>query len=333
MLLTVTFYAFFLSKMPSFVSSLNYVRKLPISLVIFILIVCISLLVIQTRSLSWFTDPRHAYQHQRNGNGLIYALFVFSIALSFLKITQSKFKRTAKGSLVLLLVLFFVYISGSKGIFLSFVIVLFLNRLSLEEMTINQRVLYTVLGIVCLFCTIIAMIFLGFFGENFVSVFTHFDAIFNSVKFYENQGVGLLNNNFHESSLLNSRIFSKLQLALFSAQSFHQIYYPIQAELGHFRAHLGSTYFIATNLPVISLLVVGPLINISLLIKLSLTFFACKNWNSVHQDYKRLVIVFLVFQPTLKFFVDLQIVYTLIFVVLISLGFSKSKKSTIHQIL
>lgn len=289
--------------------------KLHWSVILAFILFCFVALVLSTGDLRWFYSPRSAYQYSRGGSGFFYAIYLFSLGLGLVFLFRGR-SRIRDGYPIIRVFILVVaaFFSGSKGVLLSLLITLFIIELQFSSGVRQLKII--IFSIPIFVITIFILGQMNFFGPELVSAVNHLDALNNSVRFYQhNQDfIGLFGGEYELFSVSTKSMIinSILNLLGIENQSFHQIYFPEMAALGHYPAHLSSTYLISSGLP----LLVWPLVILFsepvFIAKLALLFYLRRHVRDLRQDQISLFIVVIVFQPLLKFFGGVLLMFFLI---------------------
>lgn len=328
MLASVFLFSFIMSGFLPVFKTFNYQKYSGKIVSFFVVLLFLALVIILSGTFDWIVDPRLAYQHNRSGIGLIYALYTFSLGVFLLCVlTGSKIRLS-----LIAIVLSLSYFTGSKGIILS-------SFLSIFICYVNSKKLQgTKLFIVTIFCSIGVVILTyllilgGFFGQNFLSIFQHFDAFHNSIIFYDEYKVSIFGYAPEHTIEINNRMLSVIQRQLEGPLlSFHFTYFPLQAELGHFKAHLSSTYYLATGYNLFLLPVFAIFLNLGTFIKVLFITFCCRHWNGLEVSMQNMVIIFLVFQPLLKFLIDFQFLIFSLYASIYLMGYRRQKGTNVGK--
>lgn len=306
LLLSVVVWAYFISKLPLYwgfleFSWLKYSRLLIFSVVIFMFF----LLIVMTKDINWILDPRKAYQYSRAGNGIFYVIYLFSIAILLVRVYASD-SRYRLIWLILILVLSFF--TGSKGIVFSFI----LSVMIILVMRVRGVGLILIYLPSAIFGSLLfgLLLYMGYFGKNFDDVLFHLDAVRNSVSYYAEfvqpyDDRISINPDSHTKSLVLNKILDLIGYG--GRSSFHEIYFPKEAGLGHYAAHLSSTYLLATGLSPFVWPVLVLFTESAFVLKLAIFFKMARDYSSISKSTVFIFVIILIYQPYLKFVSDFLI--------------------------
>jgi hypothetical protein len=306
LLFSVVLWAYFISKLPLYwgfleFSWLKYSRLLIFTVVVFTFF----LLILMTQDINWIVDPRKAYQYSRSGNGIFYVIFLFSIAILLVRVyaSDSRYRLIWLG-----LILVLSFFTGSKGIVFSFILsvmiilVMRVRGVGLILIYVPSAILGSLLfGL---------LLYMGYFGRNFDDILFHLDAVRNSVSYYVEfiQPYGDRLSIYPDSNTKSLVLNKILDLIGYGGRrSFHEVYFPIETGLGHYAAHLSSTYLLATGLSPIFWPVLVLFTESAFVLKLAIFFKMARDYSSIRKNTAFIFVIILIYQPYLKFVSDFLI--------------------------
>lgn len=300
----------------------------PKLLLIFFFVLYISSFILLSKTnggiLNWISDPRYNYQNSREGNGIYYAFAISFLSIfSFFSLVYS-IKNRFKLFLIIALNCFCWFIMGSKGF-----VIAYLQFFILYALIFNRKILpiwilpLSFVLIIILSIKLFNLENIDFKTLNFFFtevVFSYFDQIKVSIKYFENLDIGKMNLFYGE--VFTSSFWTYVPRSFYPEKPYtygtllvNEALFPGSAELGNTPAFVEVIYdyldfgFFGV--------IINSIFNIYHITNTAVLLYFIKNNKTVNSNSHILFLGLLMIAPSFLFFFPFILKVIIYFVIII----------------
>lgn len=305
----------------------NFKLRPKLLLIIFFLLYILCFILLSKTNggiLNWISDPRYNYQNSREGNGIYYAFAISFLSIfSFFSLAYS-IKNRFKLFLIIVLNCFCWFIMGSKGF-----VIAYLQFFILYALIFNRKILpiwilpFSFVLIIILSIKLFNLENIDFKTLNFFFtevIFSYFNQIEVSIKYFENLAIGKVNLFYGE--VFTSSFWTYVPRSFYPEKPYtygtllvNEALFPGSAELGNTPAFVEVIYdyldfgFLGV--------IINSIFNIYYITSTAILLFFIKNNMTVNSNSHILFLGLLMIAPSFLFFFPFILKAFIYFVIII----------------